>query len=122
MSVLMSDAYDLLGQSAREDRQQDLLYDILYADDTLLLGSAACHVEELAKAVATIGSQYGLSLHWQKTQALSVGTTTRLRRPDGTVVKDSGSMIYLGGQRLLVRVLNLNCPGVLVWRLLPSDP
>ena len=97
MSVLMSDAYDLLGQSAREDRQQDLLYDILYADDTLLLGSAAGHVEELAKAVAIIGSQYGLSLHWQKTQTLSVGTTTFVRRPDGTVVKDSGSMIYLGG-------------------------
>ena len=97
MTTLMSDAYDLLGQSARHDCDLGLLYDILYADDTLLLGSAACHVEELANAVAIVGLQYGLSLHWQKTQALSVGTATPLRRPDGTVINDSGTMIYLGG-------------------------
>ena len=93
----MTDAYQLLGPDAKQERLQGVLYDLLDADDTLLLGSTACHVEELAVAISQAGSNYGLSLHWRKTQALSVCTSTPLRRPDGSVIEDTGSLLYLGG-------------------------
>ena len=44
----------------------------VYADDTLVLGSTACHVEELAVAISQAGSNYGLTLHWRKIQALFI--------------------------------------------------
>ena len=78
MTILMTDAYQLLGPDAQQERLQGVLYDLPYADDTLLLGSTACHVEELADAISQAGSNYGLSLHWRKTQALSVCTSTPL--------------------------------------------
>ena len=93
----MTHAYQLLGTDARQEHKDGALYDILYADDTLLLGSTACHVEELAAAISQVGSNYGLALHWQKTQALSVCTSAQLHQPDGSIIDDKGSLLYLGG-------------------------
>jgi hypothetical protein len=64
----------------------------------MLLGTNHGNVEELARAVERAGAQYGLALHWGKTQALSIGTSQKLRRPDGSPIEDSGSMLYLGAQ------------------------
>ena len=97
MTILMRDAYSLRGPLARQANRDDLLYDILYADDTLILGTSACYIEELAKAVETVGSNYGLTLHWGKIQALTFGTDTCLRRPDGTEIEENGKLAYLGG-------------------------
>ena len=96
MTVLMSDAYASLPAAAVEACHFDRLYDILYADDTLLLGVDAKCVDALAAAVEDAGAQYGLSLHWGKTQALSIGAHTQLRRPDGTTIDESESLVYLG--------------------------
>ena len=93
----MHDAYSLLGPSAQAARRNDQLYDILYADDTLLLGVSACHVEALAGAVEVAGANYVLNLHCGKTQALSHKTLECLRCPDGTVIESSRELIYLGG-------------------------
>ena len=65
--------------------------------DTLIVGNGVAHVEELARAVERAGSNYGMKLHWGKTQALSIGTSSRIRRPDGTTIEDTGSLLYLGG-------------------------
>jgi len=59
--------------------------------------TSASHVEDLAKAVERAGSNYGLTLHWGKIQALSYGTSTLLRRPDGSPIEENGKMVYLGG-------------------------
>jgi len=69
----------------------------LYADDTLLLGSNPTHVEAFAQAVERAGATYGMTLHWGKTQALSVGTSSRMKRPDGTNFEEAASLQYLGG-------------------------
>ena len=47
-------------------------------------------------AIEKAGAAYGMSWHWGKTQALSVGMQDRIRRPDGTEIVESGSLEYLG--------------------------
>ena len=97
MTVLMKDAYDMLSSEAKKACEQNNLFDVLYADDILIVGNGVAHVEELARAVERAGSNYGMKLHWGKTQALSIGTSSRIRRPDGSTIEDTGSLLYLGG-------------------------
>ena len=81
MTVLMHDAYRLLGRDSASAAERGSLFDILHADDTLLVGDQAAHVEELARAVEHVGAKFGMELHWGKTQALSVATDQRLHSP-----------------------------------------
>ena len=97
MSVLMHDAYSLLQGSAAKAVAAGRLYDLLYADDTLLMGDAANQVSELAAAVETIGKRFGMSLHWGKTQAMRVRSSGQIRASTGAVIDSSSSLIYLGG-------------------------
>jgi hypothetical protein len=91
MTVLMHDAYKALGKT-----QRGSLYDVLYADDTLIIGAHAEDVDDLAVAIERAGAQYGMSLHWGKTQGLSVCTTERLTTPYGSLIDDKVTMVYLG--------------------------
>ena len=97
MTVLMHDAYGLLGHDASSATEKGTLFDVLYADDTLLIGSMASQVDELARAVEEAGATMGMSLHWGKTQAMSIATHQRLTCPDGTEICDSDALMYLGG-------------------------
>ena len=72
MTVLMHDSYKAL-----DNQQRGILYDVLYADDTLIIGANAEDVEELAAAIEQAGAQYGMSFQWGKTQGLSVCTNQR---------------------------------------------
>ena len=73
----------MLSKQAQEACQNHRLYDILYADDTLLLRIGAHNVEELATAIERSGARYGLQLHWGKTQALSIGSAISLKAHNG---------------------------------------
>ena len=97
MMVLMDIAHKDLGPFAAQAFVENNLFDILCADDTIILGTSAPHVEEFAAAVERAGLEFGMSLHRGKTQALSVCTETRLHGSQGGLVEDSGSMVYLGG-------------------------
>ena len=96
MTVIMHDAVALLGPSTSQAFCNSQLFDVLYADDTLLLGAAAADVEALAAAVERVGSTFGMTLHWGKTQAMSVFTASQLRQPDGTFFRGASSLKYLG--------------------------
>ena len=96
MSVLMHDAYDLFLERTGVDVDEDQLYDLLYADDTLLMGVRADHVSKLAEAVEVVGARFGMTLHWGKTQALSVRSSTKLTTSAGEIITPSPSLIYLG--------------------------
>ena len=54
-------------------------------------------VQEFGAALERAGAMYGMSLNWLKTQALSVGTTERLRKPDGSFFPETEFIQYLGG-------------------------
>ena len=96
MSVLTSDAKRRMSTTARTALEADRLYEILYADDTLLIGVQPELVQEFTAAVEAEGSKYGMILRWGKTQVLSVATGKRLKKPDGPVKKETGVLQYLG--------------------------
>ena len=64
MTVITHDSATSLGGQSRNAYHVNELFDILYADDTLLLGLDVDHVSEFATAVENIGTTYGMSLHW----------------------------------------------------------
>lgn len=69
---------------------------MIYADDALVIGESAALVSEYGACIEKAAANYGMSLHWGKIQALSVGTSDRLCRLDGTVIPESGTLEYLG--------------------------
>ena len=97
MSVLMHNARALLSAEAAEAVREHSLFDVLYADDTIILGTSTKFVQELAAAVEAAGAEFGMTLHWGKTQALAVCSNEPLQGPDGSYINDSGSLVYLGG-------------------------
>jgi hypothetical protein len=96
MSMLMEDARTLLSPSALQAVSSGALSDLLCADDTLIMGLSSDLVAEYAEAVEKAGASYGMALHWDKTQALSVCTKDRIRRPDGSEIAEKASLEYLG--------------------------
>ena len=79
MSVIMHDAHAKLSKEAKLAVTEGRLADLLYADDTLLIGSNTKYVGELAAAVEEIGKRHGMSLHWGQTQAMSIGSNEHFR-------------------------------------------
>ena len=96
MTIIMHDAVSALASAPSEAYKDGRLYDVLYADDTLLLGTSAKDVEAFAASIERIGGTYGMMLHWNKTQALSICTTEKILRPDGTPIEEKGALQYLG--------------------------
>ena len=70
--------------------------DIVYADDTLLLGAYAKHVEEFLRAVSGAGRAYGLELHEGKFQLLQVTCSERVQDSSGHAISNASKMTYLG--------------------------
>ena len=87
MSVLMDDAVAMLPACDKELWQQGSLAELLYADDTLLLGISPGSVERFLAAVSQAGSRYGLELHWGKLQLLQVRCDDPLHRPDNSAIE-----------------------------------
>ena len=97
MTLLTKDAKSKLSARASAALDSNDLGEILYADDTLIIGSGADLVAEYAAAIEKAGNDYGMTLHWGKTQALSMCTDSPIRRPDGSIIVSTGSLTYLGG-------------------------
>ena len=67
MTMPMEDAQSLLGEPAVEARRADTLSELLYADDTLVMGESAKLVEEYGATIEKAGANYGMDLHCGKT-------------------------------------------------------
>ena len=96
MTVLMTDARAMLSTAAQTAIANDELEDVLYADDTLLIGRSGRHIEEYMAAVERSGLDYGLQIHWGKVNLVSIGHQAAVRSPEGKDVKPQPSMLYLG--------------------------
>ena len=86
----------MLSPEARSAYDRNDLADIIFADDTLLLGSCAAHMEEFLRAVASAGQEFGLQLHEGKFQLLQVHCSDMIRNLSGASVPASPTMVYLG--------------------------
>jgi hypothetical protein len=96
MTVLLHDAVAHLGPQARAAYDSNLLADLVYADDTLLIGVSDEHVTEFLQAVSEAGRIYGMELHYQKFQLLSTEAAADIKTPDGARISASPTMDYLG--------------------------
>ena len=76
------------------------VFDLEYADDTLLLSITTGQLQQFLSALETVSSQYGMRLNQDKTELLS---HPRLPNPpiyflDGSAVKTTPQVKYLGSQ------------------------
>ena len=67
MTVLIWDARAKVA-SAHEHHfgNQRLVYDLLYADDTLLIDDSSSRAQAYMEAIIEVGSEYGLEITWRK--------------------------------------------------------
>jgi len=73
MSVIMHDAVASLPDAARQAYDKGDLADLVYADDTLLIGASSIHLQSFLLAVEKAGKYFGLELHSGKFQLLQIG-------------------------------------------------
>ena len=86
----------MLSDSDRQHLDQGSLAFVLYADDTLLIGSSSERLQRLLRAVAVVGASYGLQLHADKFQLIQVRTTEAVHNHQDRPIAVSNSMTYLG--------------------------
>ena len=72
MTVLLHDSKALLHNA-------DGLSELVYADDTLLLGVDAESLHAFMTHIGTTGREYGLEFNWSKLELLPVRTTALIR-------------------------------------------
>ena len=70
MTIVMADARQQLGKEAQDFLADGRMDDVLFADDTLLIGCSARYLTEYMGAVERCGMEYGLQMHWDKVQML----------------------------------------------------
>ena len=96
MTVMMHDAVELLPAEARAAYDRGDLADIVYADDTLLLGMTQAHLQHYLHAITLAGKAYGLELHVKKFQLINVRCQNTLTTLCGSIVEPAAEMSYLG--------------------------
>ena len=96
MSILLHDTVGLLGASAAHEYSTSSLADLVYADDTLIIGMSQSHFEEYLNVVFVARQRCGMELHFGKFQCIS--TLSRpfpVFIPDGTVINATTIIDYL---------------------------
>ena len=97
MSVLMGDAKEtVLSRHGIHLDNKDGLDELVYADDTLLLGVDADVLSKFMTCIGDAGREYGLCFNWKKLEALPVRMQGSIAKPDGSNVSMKPSMQYLG--------------------------
>jgi hypothetical protein len=97
MSILLHDAVGMLNPAASTQYAAGELAEVVYADDTLLIGVADKHLEEYLRAVYEAGRRYGMELHFGKFQMITTSRSpVSVGLPDGSRTEAKVSMEYLG--------------------------
>ena len=96
MSVIIEDSLGLLAPDDQKLHSSGSLDVLLYADDTLLLGSDGMSLQRLLNTIAEVGARYGMELHWSKFQLLPVSGDYKLSTPRGDAIEPKDMMTYLG--------------------------
>ena len=98
MSVVLGDAQQLLRDVYGIALSSDDINELIYADDTLLVGSDAAVVGRYLACIVEIGLANGLEMNWNKVEVMSVKCSSPLVRPDGQALTPKDSFVYLGSQ------------------------
>jgi hypothetical protein len=98
MSVMLGDAQELLLQNYGIVLSPGEISELIYADDTLLVGMDVGVVEKYLACIVAVGMENGLEMNWQKVELLNIKCSRPLVRPDGQLVESKDALIYLGSQ------------------------
>ena len=92
MTVWLHDVRQEMGT----EMQQMPLSELVYADDTMLVGTSEEFLQKLMEGIGQAGRRYGLSFNWAKLEAMTVRIAARFTKPDGKEIKTKQSLLYLG--------------------------
>ena len=73
-----------------------MVQDLVYADDTLLIGVHGEEIQAYMESVVLMGAEYGLQLNWSKLEVLECRMKANIRSPTGEIIQPKASMVYLG--------------------------
>ena len=96
MSIVMGDARQRLQDVHGILLSQNVVNDLLYADDTLLVGRQSATISKYLACVVEVGREHGLDMNWKKVELLNINCDGDIIRPDGQIVDPKDSLIYLG--------------------------
>ena len=95
MTVALRDARRQCGMGGRRDFV--VIPDLVYADDTVLLGSSAVEVQKYLDHITAVGRSYGLELNFLKTILLRVRGEYDIYGADGKPLQVKSQAVFLGG-------------------------
>ena len=72
MTVLLHDANVLLQQEFPNNETSIECNELVYADDTLLIGRDTAYLQAYMNFIAQVGKTYGLSLNWKKVEQMNI--------------------------------------------------
>jgi len=96
MTVILEDVHRQLRDTHAIHIPASRLSELLYADDTLLLGMHNQEVEKQLQCIIDVGKEYGLEMNWQKVEMMTARCTATISRPDGQPLVKKPAITYLG--------------------------
>eukprot|EP00973_Karenia_brevis_P064589 8973173-Karenia_brevis.AAC.1 len=77
MTILLHDAREMLKMDYNIELDSNDINELIYADDTLLVGSSVNHLQMYMQCISTVGCEYGLTLNWKKVDQLNINCDDR---------------------------------------------
>ena len=96
MTVLMSDARAEVEHTLGDVLTADLVHELIYADDTLLIDARGQVVQAYMDAVVSVGAQYGLQINWKKVELMAVRCNPDISDNIGKQIGNKSGIVYLG--------------------------
>eukprot|EP00959_Pyramimonas_sp_CCMP1952_P176409 3686463-Pyramimonas_sp.AAC.1 len=96
MTTLLADSHAELHRRVGPQTATQLVRDLVYADDTLLIDSDSLVVQELMNCIEGCGAHYGLSFNWGKLELMKVRANGDIYNNAGEPIASKSSIIYLG--------------------------
>ena len=96
MTVLLSDANNMIPRRNETGNEPSLVTELVYADDTLVAAIEGERANEIMRCSMHVGTEYGVSLNRKKVKALFVRCDVVIPRPDGSHVQCKHSLSCLG--------------------------
>ena len=86
MTVLISDASRSLQELLPQVKNPDMVNELLYGDDTLVIALDDASVQGYVRCIAQAGANYGLLFNWRKLEVLPIGCDAFMSKPDGQFI------------------------------------
>ena len=92
----MSDARAEVERTHGDVLTADLVHELIYADDTLLIDARGQVVQAYMDAVVSVGAQYGLQINWKKVELMAVRCNPDISDNIGQQIGNKSGIVYLG--------------------------